>query len=419
MRSERLQFAGQNGQPLAARLDLPDDPPLGTALFAHCFTCGKDVVAASRIAAGLAARGIATLRFDFTGLGSSDGDFENTNFSSNLQDLIAAADHLRELGMAPGLLVGHSLGGAAVLAATASIPEARAVAVIATPFDPAHLLHLLTAQLPEIEARGEAVVSLGGRPFTIRRQFIDDLREHHQEAAIARLGKALLVLHSPIDAIVGIDNARQIFDGARHPKSFIALPGADHLLSNRTDADYAAAVLAAWSSRFIGATAAAVAPAPAQDADVVVEETGAGQWQQLVSAGSHRFFGDEPVEEGGLGSGPNPYDLLLAALGTCTSMTLRMFADQKGWPLTQVRVALSHHKIHAEDCADCETREGKIDEITRDISLRGELDAAQRARLLEMADKCPVHRTLHGEVKVRTKETPPAPGAGEIPPPGV
>ncbi len=404
MRSERLQFPGQDGQKLAARLDLPDDPPLGTALFAHCFTCGKDVVAASRIAAGLAARGIATLRFDFTGLGSSDGDFSNTNFSSNLQDLIAAADHLRSRGMAPGLLIGHSLGGAAVLAAAPAIPEARAVAVIAAPFDPGHVLHLLTAQLPEIEARGEAVVSLGGREFTIKRQFIDDLRERNQATAIARLGKALLVMHSPTDAMVGIDNARQIFDAARHPKSFIALPGADHLLGNRTDADYAAAVLAAWSSRFIGAVVPAVAPRVADGADVVVEETGAGKLQQLVSVGAHRFLADEPVDQGGLGSGPGPYDLLLAGLGACTSMTLRLFADRKGWKLAKLRVSLSHRKIHAEDCADCETRDGRIDEITRGIALRGELDAEQRAKLLEIADKCPVHRTLHGEVKVRTRE---------------
>jgi putative redox protein len=264
-----LQFAGQDGQLLAARLNLPDGPPLGTALFAHCFTCGKDVVAASRIARGLAARGIATLRFDFTGLGSSDGDFSNTNFSSNLQDLIAAADHLRSRDMAPGLLIGHSLGGAAVLAAAPAIPEARAVAVIGAPFDLDHALHLLAAQLPEIVARGEAVVSLGGRAFTIKRQFVDDLRERNQATAIGRLGKALLVMHSPVDAMVGIDNARQIFEAARHPKSFIALPGADHLLGNRADADYAAAVLAAWSSRYIGAAAPAVAQAPAED-DVVV-----------------------------------------------------------------------------------------------------------------------------------------------------
>jgi len=404
MRSEKLQFTGQTGQSLAARLDLPDDSPVGIALFAHCFTCGKDVVAASRVAAGLAARGIATLRFDFTGLGSSDGDFANTNFSSNLQDLIAAADHLRSRGMAPGLLIGHSLGGAAVLAAAPAIPDARAVAVIGAPFDPGHVLHLLTAQLPEIEARGEAVVSLGGRPFTIKRQFIDDLRERNQAAAIGRLGKALLVMHSPVDAMVGIDNARQIFEAARHPKSFMSLPGAGHLLDNKPDADYAASVLAAWSSRYIGAVEPAAAEAPAQNTDVVVEETGAGRLQQRVTVGAHRFFADEPVEQGGLGSGPNPYDLLLAALGACTSMTLRLYADRKGWPLAKVRVALSHRKIHAADCTDCETRDGKIDEITRSIALNGALDAEQRARLLEIADKCPVHRTLHGEVKVRTLE---------------
>jgi putative redox protein len=252
MRSERLQFAGHTGQSLAARLDSPDDPPVSIALFAHCFTCGKDVVAAGRIAAGLAARGIAVLRFDFTGLGSSDGDFANTNFSSNLGDLIAVADHLRSRGMAPGLLIGHSLGGAAVLAAS-SIPEARAVVAIAAPFDPGHVLRLLTGQLPEIEARGEAVVSLGGRSFTIRRQFVDDLRARNPAAAIGHLGKALLVMHSPVDAMVGVDNARQIFEAARHPKSFVALPGAAHLLDNRADAEYAAAVLAAWSSRYIGA----------------------------------------------------------------------------------------------------------------------------------------------------------------------
>ena len=290
MRSERFQFPGQNGQNLSARLDLPDDPPLATALFAHCFTCGKDVVAASRIAAGLASRGIATLRFDFTGLGSSDGDFANTNFSSNLQDLLAAAGHMRTRGMAPGLLIGHSLGGAAMLAAAASIPEARAVAVIGAPFDPGHVLQQFAAQVPEIDARGEALVSLGGRQFTIRRDFIEDLRRHDPAALIARMHKALLVLHSPTDATVGIDNARQIFDAARHPKSFVALPGADHLLANRADAEYAAAMLAAWSSRYVGAAMPAEAPAPA-GAEVVVEETGRGRLQQLISAGPHRLAG--------------------------------------------------------------------------------------------------------------------------------
>jgi uncharacterized OsmC-like protein/alpha-beta hydrolase superfamily lysophospholipase len=403
MRSERWQFAGHMGQNLAARLELPDGPPLATALLAHCFTCGKDVVAASRIAAGLAARGIATLRFDFTGLGSSDGDFANTNFSTNLQDLLAAADAMRARAMAPALLIGHSLGGAAVLAAAASIPEARAVATIGAPFDPTHLLHLFSAQLPEIAARGEAVVSLGGRPFTIKQQFVEDLRAHNPPASIGHLGKALLVMHAPTDAIVGIDNARQIFDAARHPKSFVSLPDASHLLDNRADANYAAAMLAAWSSRYVGAAPSAV-EAPANGADVVVEETRNGKLQQHITAGPHQFFADEPVTEGGLGTGPNPYDLLLAALGACTSMTLRLYADHKGWPLDRIRVVLSHHKIYARDCADCETREGRIDEISRGIALAGALDVEQRARLMEMAEKCPVHRTLQSEVKVRTAE---------------
>ena len=403
MRSEHWQFTGHDGQTLAARLDLPDAPPLATALLAHCFTCGKDVVAASRIAAGLAARGIATLRFDFTGLGSSDGDFANTNFSTNLQDLLAAADAMRARSMAPALLIGHSLGGAAVLAAAASIPEARAVVTIGAPFDPTNVLHLFSAQLPEIAARGEAVVSLGGRPFTIKQQFVEDLRAHNPAASIGHLGKALLVMHAPTDAIVGIDNARQIFDAARHPKSFISLPDASHLLDNRADADYAAAVLVAWSSRYVGAAPAA-AVAPADGTGVAVEETRNGKLQQRVTAGPHQLLADEPVTEGGLGTGPNPYDLLLAALGACTSMTLRLYADHKGWPLARIRVALSHHKIYARDCADCETREGRIDEISRGIALEGALDAEQRARLMEMADKCPVHRTLQSEVKVRTTE---------------
>jgi putative redox protein len=262
MRSERLQFPGQGGQTLAARFDAPQDPPIGTALFAHCFTCGKDVVAASRIAAGLAAQGIATLRFDFTGLGSSDGDFSNTNFSSNLQDLIAAADYLRSRGQPPSLLIGHSLGGAAVLAAATAVAEVRAVVVIGAPYDPGHVLHLLSAQLPEIEARGEAVVSVGGRSFKIKRHLIDDLRERDPAMTIAHLGKALLVMHSPVDAIVGIDNARRIFEAARHPKSFIALPGASHLIDNRADAEYAASVLAAWSLRYIAVAPSSAARSP-------------------------------------------------------------------------------------------------------------------------------------------------------------
>lgn len=403
MRSERFEFPNPEGQSLAARLDRPDGAIKGVALFAHCFTCGKDVVAASRIAAGLAAEGIATLRFDFTGLGSSDGDFANTGFSSNIADLLAAAAHLRTRLAAPGLLIGHSLGGAAVLAAAAAVPEARAVAVIGAPYDPAHVLHLIAPHLDEIAETGAARVSLGGRDFTIRQDFVTDLTRRAPQETIAHLGKALLVLHSPSDATVGIDNARQIFEAARHPKSFIALDGAAHLLDNRHDAAFAAAIIAVWAARYIGADTVAAPPARDPGEGVVVEETGQGALQNRIIAGPHLLLADEPAAAGGNETGPSPYDLLLAALGACTSITLRLYAARKSLALRQVRVRLHHRRIHAEDCADCETEAGLLDEIEREVTLAGDLDAGQRARLMEIADRCPVHRTLSGEIKIRTR----------------
>jgi uncharacterized OsmC-like protein/fermentation-respiration switch protein FrsA (DUF1100 family) len=402
MRSERFEFPGAQGQRLAGRLDAPDETPRAYAVFAHCFTCSKDSLAAGRIAAGLASRGIATLRFDFTGLGSSEGDFANAGFSSNLEDILAAVGHLRSLGRAPAILIGHSLGGAAVLAAAGAIPEVRAVAVIAAPFDTGHTLKYFQGQIPEIEAQGAADVTLAGRRFTISKSFLDDLRSQDQGARIARLGKALIVFHSPTDDTVGIENARAIFEAARHPKSFVALDGADHLLTRREDADFTASVLAAWAARYVGSAAPADLAAP--EDGVTVEATGEGIFQQRVTVGSHQFLADEPIASGGQESGPGPYDLLIAALGACTSMTIRMYADRKGWDAGRVRVVLHHQKIHAEDCADCETRGGMLDEISREITLPGDLDATQRARLMEIADKCPVHRTLHSEIKIRTTE---------------
>ncbi|MEI9982961.1 MAG: bifunctional alpha/beta hydrolase/OsmC family protein [Aliidongia sp.] len=373
-------------------------------MFAHCFTCGKDVISASRIAAALTERGIATMRFDFTGLGSSDGEFANTHFSSNIQDLLAAVAHLRAQGRAPALLIGHSLGGAAVLAMAGRVPEAKAVAVIAAPFEPAHVLHLLAPDLPEIETRGEAGVTLGGRPFTIRRSFLDDLRNQPEQAArIAALGRPLLVLHSPEDATVSIDSAEQTYATAHYPKSFVALDRADHLLTRRSDADYVAALLATWAGRYLPAAVEAEIAAP-PPGTVTVEETRHGRFQQDVRIGKHRLLADEPVAQGGFDTGPGPYDLLLAGLGACTSMTLRLYAERKGLPMGPVKVTLSHRKIHAEDCAECETKTGLLDEITRTIELPGPLDEAQRARLLEIADKCPVHRTLESEVRILTQE---------------
>ncbi len=398
--TEKVEFPGASGAPLSARLDLPVAPPIAYALFAHCFTCSKDTRAAAYVAAALAERGIATLRFDFTGLGGSGGDFANTNFSSNRADLVAAADFLRRRYRAPEILVGHSLGGAAVLAAAREIPEASGVVAIAAPAEPAHVL----AHIPrrdEIERTGEAEVVLAGRSFRIRKQLLDDLAGQRPDEAIRNLGKALLVMHSPRDDTVAIDNATRIFQAARHPKSFVSLDPADHLLTRREDAAYAGHVIATWAERYLRSKAPA-APASVEGR-VVVRETREGKLTQLITAGRHVLRADEPVSVGGLDSGPSPYDLLLAALGACTSMTVRLYADLKGLPLERVEVELQHDKIHAADCAECETREGKVDRIERVLRLEGALDAAQRARLLEIANRCPVHRTLHSEITVPTR----------------
>jgi putative redox protein len=403
MPAERFDFPNAQGQTLAALLDAPAGTPRAYALFAHCFTCGKDVHAARRVAEDLTALGIAVLRFDFTGLGSSEGEFANTTFSSNVADLVAAANELRRTRRAPAILIGHSLGGAAVLAAAAEVPEVRAVVTIAAPSDPAHVTGLFKDRLDEISAQGEVAVQLAGRPFRISRAFVDDLAEHRLAERIAGLRKALLILHSPTDDIVGIDNATRIFMAAKHPKSFVSLAGADHLLSRRSDAAYVAGVIRAWAERYLDMPQKA--PGLSDEGKlVVVRETHAGRFQQDVRVGRHRFLADEPVAAGGLDSGPGPYDLLLAALGACTSMTLRLYAERKALPLDEVTVRLSQSKIHAADCAECETRDGMIDRIERTITLTGKLDEAQRARLMEIADKCPVHRTLMSEVDIRTSE---------------
>ena len=401
MRAERFDFPNASGQTLAALLERPASEPVAYALFAHCFTCSKDNLAAKRISEALAARGIAVLRFDFTGLGASEGEFANTDFSSNVGDLVAAADHLRRTKQAPTLLIGHSLGGAAVLAAAHLVPEAQAVATIAAPSDPGHVTNMFKDKVADIRAQGEGEVVLDGRPFRIRSEFLDDVAEQNLLARVRDLHKALLVLHAPTDQLVSIDNASQIFLAARHPKSFVSLDNADHLLTRRRDAIYAAHVIAAWAERYV--EAAAMPAAESEPREVIVTETREGKLQQEIAMGPHLMLADEPIAAGGLDTGPSPYDLLLASLGACTSMTLRLYAEQKGLPLARTSVRLSHAKIYATDCAECETKEGKIDRIERVITLEGDLTEAQRTRLREIADKCPVHRTLTSEVDIRTK----------------
>jgi len=404
MPTERFQFTGEGGHQLAASLDLPEREPLAYALFAHCFTCGKDVLAARRIAAALAAKGIAVLRFDFTGLGASDGEFANSTFSSNVADLVRAADYLRETRKAPALLIGHSLGGAAILAAAVQIPEAKAVVTIAAPSDPAHVTGLFRDRIEDIRKHGKVEVSLAGRPFHITREFLDDIAEHSLVSHVTNLHKALLIMHSPTDDTVGIDNATRIFVAAKHPKSFVSLADADHLLGGKRDAAYVAEVIAAWATRYLDSAA----PEPVADPGgaprvVVVRETRASKFQQTVSIGPHRMLADEPVAAGGEDSGPGPYDFLLAGLGACTSMTMRLYADRKSLPLERTTVTLKHSKIHAQDCTECETKDGMLDQIDRVIGMEGNLDAEQRRKLMEIADKCPVHRTLTSEIRIVTR----------------
>jgi len=398
---DKVSFTNDRGETLAGLLERPEGRPKAYALFAHCFTCSKNIGAASRISRALAAQGFAVLRFDFTGLGNSEGDFANTNFSSNVSDLVRAAQHVQSAYGPVELLIGHSLGGAAVLAAAGELPEVKAVVTIGAPSDPGHVKHLLRDHLEDIEAEGEATVELAGRQFTIKKQFLEDIRRRPLGARIAALRKALLVMHSPVDDIVGVDEASKIFLAAKHPKSFVSLDHADHLLNDPRDAQFVADVVAAWSGRYVleaGGESASERPV-LNAGEVLVRDVG-GALSNEVFVGGHHLWADEPIAVGGGDRGPDPYKYLLAALGACTSMTLRLYARHKKLDLQRVSVKLRHEKIHAEDCKDCETKVGKLDQIEREISVEGELDDEQRQRLLEIADRCPVHRTLNAEIHI-------------------
>ena len=407
MPSEKLTFIGHNGVELAALFDKPSGPILATAVFAHCFTCSKDNLAAKRISQRLASAGIAVLRFDFTGLGHSDGEFANTDFTSNVGDLVSAAAHMASIGYPVRLLVGHSLGGAAVLKAAGQIESAKAVVTIAAPSDPAHVAANFGCHIDEIRKNGSAEVSLAGRKFTITKDFLDDIDLAALLPAISNMKKALLVLHAPLDQSVSIDNASEIFLAAKHPKSFITLDTADHLISRSADAQYAADLIATWAARYLD-LAKPAAPIGAPEGIVRVDEADPTGFRQDIAAGpKHHVAADEPVAYGGTDDGFTPYQLVSAGLGACTSMTIRMYARRKKWPLTHVSVDITHDKIHAADCDHCLVEIGKIDQFKRVITLEGDLDADQRKRLMEIADKCPVHRTLESEIEIVTKEAAP------------
>jgi uncharacterized OsmC-like protein/alpha/beta superfamily hydrolase len=402
MSVEAVSFPNEAGQLLAGRLEMPaQGAPRAYALYAPCFTCGKDVRAAVDICRALCAQGIAVLRFDFTGLGESQGLFADTTLSSNISDLVQAAKYLEQNHQAPKILVGHSLGGTAVLEAAHLIPSCIAVATVAAPANPEHVANLLGAARPIIESRGEADVMLAGRKFHIKKAFLDDLKTQHWQENIHNLRKALLIFHSPTDATVDISNAGLIFAAARHPKSFVSLFGADHLLSRQEDSKYVGLLLAAWASKYLGELGVVPTVSPAAEGEVIAS-INREHYRTELYAGAHALVADEPPDAGGAGAGPSPYGYLTAALGACTAITLRMYADRKQWPLEAVRVRLTHDKIHANDCAECETSQAKIDRFTREIALQGALSPEQKQRLVEIADKCPVHRTLESEVRIET-----------------
>ena len=399
--SEKFTFQSLQGHKLAGRLDSPRiGGPRAYAIFAHCFSCSKDLIAVRRICARLTVAGIAVLRFDFTGLGHSEGEFANSHFQANLADLNTAIEAMNAAGMPPTLLIGHSLGGTAVLKATAEQEQIKAVATVGAPFDPAHALDNIAGDVSNLPKDQGIEISLGGRPFVIDHSFVDGMRDGSVAASVKSLRAALMVLHAPTDDRVGIDHASHIFLNAKHPKAFVGLDTADHLLTKVDDAVFVGDTIATWAARYIDLSDPETFETREQ---VTVMSTGLGKFQQRVLAAGHTVIADEPKSYGGLGSGPAPYDFLMVSLGTCTNMTLAMYADRKSLPLRGVSVILKHNKIHAKDCEECETKVGRIDRIKRTIRLQGEdLTANQRQRLLEIADMCPVHRSLHGEFHIET-----------------
>lgn len=412
MPSSTCTFTNDRDEELAARLEEPSSPTLATAIFAHCFTCSKDLRAARRLSRALAARGIAVLSFDFAGLGSSDGDFAATTFSTDVDDLLAAAAYLTESRMAPTLLVGHSLGGAAVLTAAARLDSVVAVATIGAPSDVEHVTNVFKDDLDTIREQGEAKVTIVGREFTLRSSFVEDLQNQHLTDTVHNLRAATLFLHSPIDNTVGIANAAELFKAAKHPKSFVSLDNADHLLSDDADASYAAEVIAAWAARYLpdiaGAASAPDAPAAMSASggsydDTTVRSLTTSRLRAEVTTRGFRLIVDEPESSGGTETGPTPYEYLGAGLASCTSLTLRMYADRKKMSLDEVLVAVDFAAVHAEDCADCEHESGRIEQFTRTITLIGDLSDDERESLIKIADRCPVHKTLEGQIEIVTK----------------
>lgn len=400
MNTQKVDFENNEGQKLVGRIELPaNQQPHNFAIFAHCFTCTKNLSAVRNISKSLTSAGFGVLRFDFTGLGESEGDFEDTNFSGNVEDLIAASDYLSKEYKAPSLLVGHSLGGAAIIFAAEQITSVKAIATIGSPSNPEHVTHLLQNDIDKIETEGVATVQLSGRPFTIKKQFLHDLKTKSLPETLKKLRKSILILHSPQDTLVEINNAEELYIAAHHPKSFISLDGADHLLTNKSDSIYTGKTIAAWASRYV------LIPEEQKISskhDVVASLDKEDAFTTNLKIGAHYMLADEPKSFGGNDFGPSPYEYVSAGLSACTAMTIQMYSKRKKWDLENVEVHTSYEKRHAQDCENCEDPSAKIDTFIRQIKFEGNLDEKQTKRLLQIADKCPVHKTLHSETQVIT-----------------
>lgn len=401
MSLKKVSFLNREGQQLSGRLELPAEQQAHNfVIFAHCFTCNKNLSAVKNISRALTSNGFGVLRFDFTGLGESDGDFADTNFSGNVEDLISASKYLEENYLAPTLIIGHSLGGAASIFAASQLDSIKAVATVGAPSNPKHVQHLLSSSLDEIKSNGLAVVNLSGRDFTIKKQFVDDLETKSLPEVAKNLKKALLVMHSPQDTTVGVKNAEEIYVSAHHPKSFVSLDGADHLLTNKKDSAYVGDVISGWAKRYIDIPEQEILKSKHQ---VVASLNADDGFTTQMKVGSHYIIADEPISFGGNDFGPSPYEFVSAGLSACTAMTIQMYAKRKGWDIKNVQVHTSYGKTHALDCEACDESSSKIDTFNREIKFEGDLDDKQTQRLLQIADKCPVHKTLHSETQVITK----------------
>ncbi|WNB18348.1 bifunctional alpha/beta hydrolase/OsmC family protein [Marivirga arenosa] len=403
MKREKITFKGSQNTELSAEIHFPaDDFPHNYIVFAHCFTCNKNLNAVRNIILGLTKKGFAVLSFDFTGLGQSDGDFADTNFSSNIEDIVLASEYLEKEYSSPTMLVGHSLGGAAVLIAAAKIDSVKAIATIGAPAQADHVLHLIENKKEEIIESGGAKVNIGGRSFKIKKQFLDDLQSKDNLSKIEELRKSILILHSPQDETVDISNAAAIYERAHHPKSFISLDQADHLLSKKEDSIYSGEVIASWAKRYVQFNKQAKI---STDSQTVAFIGGKDQiYTTQIIAEGHHLVADEPEKVGGNNFGTSPYGLLTSALAACTAITLRMYANRKNWEVDEILVHVDHDQRYDKDSKDCESSDSKITFFDRTIEINGDLDDEQKKRLIEIANKCPVHKTLESKIKVETRE---------------